>query len=125
MHKKLEVLICLVRNVNNVVRYQAHLDRVKPTIEEMPIDQNPPLGTQGSWDYEDTTNIARAEIDNALHLKSLLESTDKPLIDFAKNAQGENVLRFGPELKSQLKLKVDIMNQHWQDYKRLFVTPNP
>ena len=24
-----------------------------------------------------------------------------------------------------LKLKTDIMNAHWQDYKRLFETPNP
>jgi hypothetical protein len=125
LNLKLEVLTCLVRNVNNVVRYQAHLDRVKPSVEENPVDQNPPLGTQGGWDYDDMTNIARSEIDNVIHLKSLLESTDQPLIDFAEIPENENVLRFGPELKSQLKLKVDIMNRHWQDYKRLFITPNP
>jgi hypothetical protein len=125
LNKRLGVLTCLVKNVYNVVRYQAHLDRIKPVTQETPVDQNPPLGAQGSWDYADMTNTARAEIDNVLHLKSLLESTDQRLIDFAEKAEDENVLRFGPELKSQLKLKVDIMNHHWQDYKRLFVTPNP
>jgi len=125
LNTKLKVLTCLVKNVYHGVKFQAHLDRLKPLLEENPVDQNPPLATRGSWDYEDMTNTARAEIDNCLHLKSLLESTDAPLIDFAEKQEDENVLRYGPELKAQLKLKVDIMNEHWQDYKRLFVTPNP
>ena len=125
LNKKLEVLTCLVKNVYHAVKFQAHLDRIKPTLEENPVDENPPIGTRGGWDYEDMTNTARAEIDNCLYLKSLLESTDAPLIDFAEKQEDENVLRFGPKLKEQLKLKVDIMNEHWQDYKRLFVTPNP
>ena len=125
LNKKFEVLTCLVNNVNNVVRYQAQLDRIKAITEQQPVDQNPVLGAQGGWDYEDMTNTVRSEIDNVLHLKSLIEESDEPLIDFAPLAEHENVLRFGPELAQQLKLKADIMNQHWQDYKRLFVTPNP
>lgn len=124
-NKKFDALRCLVRNVDNVVSYQAHMDRIKARVAKTPVDQNPVLGVKGGWDYEDTINLARAEIDNSLYLKVLIESTDGPLIDVAPDAGGENVLRFGPEFTSQLKLKTDIMNKHWQDYKRLFETPNP
>lgn len=89
------------------------------------MDHNPVLGVQGGWDYEDTLNLARSEIDNSLYLKALIENTDGPLVDVAPNAAGENVLRLGPDFTQQLKLKTDIMNAHWQDYKRLFETPNP
>lgn len=123
--KKLDAMRCLIRNVEQVVSYQAHIDRIKARVAEVPVDQNPVLGVQGGWDYDDTLNLARAEIDNSLYLKQLIESTDAPLIDTAPDARGENVLRFGPDFTQQLKLKTDIMNAHWQDYKRLFETPNP
>jgi hypothetical protein len=32
--------------------------------------------------------------------------------------------RKGPDLAGQLKRKMDIMNAHWADYKRLFAFPN-
>jgi len=123
--KRFDALHCLVRNVEQVVSYQAHMERIKARIKETPVDQNPVLGVQGGWDYEDTQNLARAEIDNSLYLKMLIGSTDGPLIDVAPDAAGENVLRLGPDFTQQLKLKTDIMNAHWQDYKRLFETPNP
>ena len=88
-------------------------------------ESNVTAGVQGGWDYDDTLNLARAEIDNSLYLKHLIESTDGKLIDTSPDARGENVLRFGPDFTQQLKLKTDIMNAHWQDYKRLFETPNP
>lgn len=123
--KKLDAMRCLVRNVDQVVSHQAHIDRIKARVAEVPVDQNPVLGVQAGWDYEDCLNTARAEIDNSLYLKQLIESTDSPLIDIAPDARNENVLRFGPDFTQQLKLKTDIMNAHWQDYKRLFETPNP
>ena len=123
--KKLDAMRCLVRNVDQVVSYQAHIDRIKARVAEVPVDQNPVLGLQGGWDYEDCLNLARAEIDNSLYLKQLIESTEGTLIDTSPDARGENVLRFGPDFTQQLKLKTDIMNAHWQDYKRLFETPNP
>ena len=123
--KKLDAMRCLVRNVDQVVSHQAHIDRIKARVAEVPVDQNPVLGVQAGWDYDDCLNLARAEIDNSLYLKQLIESTDSPLIDIAPDTRNENVLRFGPDFTQQLKLKTDIMNAHWQDYKRLFETPNP
>lgn len=123
--QKLDAMRCLVRNVDQVVSHQAHIDRIKARVAEVPVDQNPVLGLQGGWDYEDCLNTARAEIDNSLYLKRLIETADGPLIDIAPDARNENVLRFGPDFTQQLKLKTDIMNAHWQDYKRLFETPNP
>tara|TARA_Y100000385_G_scaffold34688_1_gene32574 strand:+ start:434 stop:2245 length:1812 start_codon:yes stop_codon:yes gene_type:complete len=123
--QKMDAMRCLVRNVDQVVSHQAHIDRIKARVAEVPVDQNPVLGLQGGWDYEDCLNTARAEIDNSLYLKRLIETADGPLIDIAPDARNENVLRFGPDFTQQLKLKTDIMNAHWQDYTRLFETPNP
>lgn len=123
--QKMDAMRCLVSNVDQVVSHQAHIDRIKARVAEVPVDQNPVLGVQGGWDYEDCLNTARAEIDNSLYLKRLIETADGPLIDIAPDARNENVLRFGPDFTQQLKLKTDIMNAHWQDYTRLFETPNP
>lgn len=125
LEKKFDALGCLVQNVEQVISYQAHIDRIKAKNREFLPDQNPVLGLQGGWDYEDTLNLARAEIDNSLYLKNLIETTEGPLIDTAPTPDGEHVLRFGPNFTEQLKLKTEIMNARWQDYKRLFETPNP
>ena len=45
--KKFDALRCLVRNVDQVVSYQAHMDRIKAITTETPVDQNPVLGVQG------------------------------------------------------------------------------
>jgi hypothetical protein len=41
----------------------------------------------------------------------------------APTAEEEYVMRLGPNLVEQLKLKIDIMNAHWMDYDRLFTRP--
>jgi aromatic ring-opening dioxygenase catalytic subunit (LigB family) len=69
--------------------------------------------------------LARNEIDNAMRLRQLLLSAKGPLLDLAPTPAEETIRRLGPDLPAQLKRKMDIMNAHWEDYKRLFTTPNP
>jgi hypothetical protein len=121
--KRLAVLQCLIRTTDNMVSYQAQLDRVKSLGAEP--EPNPVLGVQSSWDRTEIMQTARSEIDNAVRLMRLLESTKEPLIDTAPTPDEESIMRLGPDLPAQLKSKIDIMNAHWEDYKRLFTMPNP
>jgi len=119
---RLAVLHSLVQTIDNVVAYQALLDlahsrNVKP-------EENPVLGVGESWDRQEILRIARNEIDNAVRLKKILESSDAPLIHNSIIPEYETSRVLGPELVSQLKNKIDIMNRHWLDYNRIYTAPN-
>jgi hypothetical protein len=121
--QRLAVLQLMVRQVDDVVQYQAQLDRVK-ALGGKP-EPNPPLGAQSGWDRTDMIRLARNEIDNAMRLRQLLLTAKGPLLDLASTEEEETSRRLGPDLPDQLKRKMDIMNAHWDDYKRLFTVPNP
>ena len=121
--QRLATLQCLVRSAGDIVQYQAQLDRVK-ALGGKP-DPNPVLGAQSGWDRTDLMRLARNEIDNAMRLRQLLLSAKAPLLDLAPAPAEETIRRLGPDLPAQLKRKMDVMNAHWEDYKRLFTTPNP
>jgi hypothetical protein len=121
--QRLAALECMVRGVDDVVQYQAQLDRVK-ALGGKP-EPNPVLGVQSGWDRTDLLRLARNEIDNAMRLRQLLMSAKGPLLDLAPTGEEETSRRLGPDLADQLKKKIDIMNAHWEDYQRLFTVPNP
>jgi hypothetical protein len=119
---RLAVLHSLVRTIDNVVDYQALLD-VAHNRNSSP-EPNPVLGTGPSWDRQEIMRIARNEIDNTASLKKILESSRIPLIQEAMLPKYETIRMLGPDLTSQLKRKIDIMNAHWEDYKKLYTSPN-
>jgi hypothetical protein len=121
--QRLAALQLMVHQVDDVVQYQAQLDRVK-ALGGKP-EPNPPLGAQSGWDRTDMIRLARNEIDNAMRLRQLLLTAKGPLLDLAPSEEEETSRRLGPDLPDQLKRKIDIMNAHWDDYKRLFTIPNP
>ncbi len=120
---RIEVLLCLLQSADDMVSYQAQLDRVRAL--GLKPEANPPLGVQSGWDRTDMMETARKEIDNAVRLRELLTSTDQPLLDLAPTPEEEYVMRLGPDLPVQLKRKIDVMNAHWRDYDRIFTVPNP
>jgi hypothetical protein len=121
--KRLQATIYLLRSADNMVAYQAQLDRVKKLAPK--IEPDPVLGVQSSWDRTDLMETARKEIDTMIALKSLLDSTKEQILDLAPTAEGESIQRLGPNVPVQLKRKIDIMNAHWRDYDKLFTVPNP
>ena len=121
--RRLEAATCLLHSADNMVAYQAQLDRVKGLA--VPPEPNPVLGVQSSWDRSDLIDTARREIDNTVHLKQLLDTTKEPILDLASIPEEETIMRLGPDLSVQLKRKIDLMNAHWMDYDRLFTAPNP
>ena len=121
--RRLEAVVCLLHSADNMVAYQAQLDRVH-SLAVKP-EPNPPLGAQNSWDRTDLMELARKEIDNTVHLKRLLEGSPQLILDLAPVPGEETVMRLGPDIVAQLKRKIDLMNAHWIDYDRLFTAPNP
>jgi hypothetical protein len=121
--KRLQAVIYLLQSADNMVAYQAQLDRVK-SLGAKP-EANPALGVQSGWDRTDLMETARKEIDTMVNLKRLLESTKEPILDLAPTPAEETIMRLGPNVATQLKHKIDTMNAHWRDYDRLFTAPNP
>ena len=121
--KRIQALIYLMRSADDMVGYQAQLDRVK-ALDPKP-EPDAVLGVQSGWDRTDLMAIARREIDTMVSLQALLQSTDQPILDLAPSRGEEMIMRLGPDTPRQLKHKIDIMNAHWRDYDRLFTIPNP
>jgi hypothetical protein len=123
MARRLEVAICLMQSADNMVAYQAQLDRVKAL--GIKPEANPVLGVQSGWDRTDLMETARKEIDNTVHLLRLLGDNPGLYLDLAPVPAEETIMKLGPGITAQLKRKIDLMNAHWLDYDRLFTKPNP
>jgi hypothetical protein len=121
--KRLQAVIYLLQSADDMVAYQAQLDRVK-NLGAKP-EANPVLGVQSGWDRTDLMETARKEIDTMVNLQRLLDSTKEPILDLAPTPAEEAIMRLGPNVATQLKHKIDTMNAHWRDYDRLFTVPNP
>ncbi len=121
--KRLQAVIYLLQSADDMVAYQAQLDRVKTL--GVKVEANPVLGTQSSWDRTDLMQTARREIDTMVALNQLLKSTKEPILDLAPTSEEETIMRLGPNITAQIQHKIDVMNAHWRDYDRLFTSPNP
>ena len=121
--QRLQATIYLLESADNMVAYQAQLDRVK-SLNPKP-EANPVLGVQSGWDRTDLMETARKEIDTMVNLQRLLESANAPILDLASTPADETIMRLGPSVAAELKHKIDTMNAHWRDYDRLFTSPNP
>jgi hypothetical protein len=123
MGKRLQAVIYLLQSADDMVAYQAQLDRVK-SLGVKP-EPNPVLGVQSGWDRTDLMETARKEIDTMVNLEHLLESTSDPILDLAPSPEEETIMRLGPNVAAQIKHKIDTMNARWRDYDELFTEPNP
>jgi hypothetical protein len=121
--QRIQALIYLLRSADNMVAYQAQLDRV--TTLGVEPEENPVLGVQSDWARSDMINLARREIDTAVALEALLGEASGPILDLAPTRGEETIQRLGPNLREALRHKVRTMNAHWRDYDRMFTMPNP
>ena len=77
----------------------------------------------GDRDREFIYNIYRQEIDNIYELIGILDKSPTVLM-VAEKEEYEDTFTFSPKFKDQLKKKIAIMMDHWQDFDRLFPRPN-
>lgn len=123
LSRRLQALIYLLQSADDMVYYQAQLDRVKSSGTKP--DPDPVLGYQSGWARTDLMELARREIDTMTDLRRLLESSRDPILDLAPTPADETIMRLGPDTPIAIKHKIDVMNAHWRDYDRLFTMPNP
>ena len=121
--QRVQALIYLLRSADDMVSYQAQLDRVSAL--GVKPEAHPVLGTQSDWARTDMIDLARREIDTTVALRDLLAKAHGPLLDLAPTPGEETIMRLGPDLPEVLDRKVRTMNAHWRDYDRLFTIPNP
>ncbi|OPZ30036.1 MAG: hypothetical protein BWZ02_00866 [Lentisphaerae bacterium ADurb.BinA184] len=118
---RIGVLACLAETVKNTIMYQYALDTA-----------GQPQYGPNMMDYDDnivydmrTLNlrkIAREELDNIGLLVELIEAAPGKAIAYASAPDEENPFMYGPDLVAQLRRKMTIMMDHWQDYERLYPT---
>ena len=120
--RRMKIMNCIVNNALNAVSYQAQLDRV----EELKIkpDEHIYSRTGNSWDRQRMMETARVEIDNIALLIKLLEDNPGNYLSISPTIEEKDIKRYGPDIKDELKHKINIMNAHWEDYERIFTTPN-
>lgn len=121
--KRVQALGYLLQSADNMVGYQAQLDRV--TALGVKPEAHPVLGTQNDWARADLINTARREIDTVVALDTLMSGSNRPLLDLAARDDEETIMKLGPDFQSVLRKKIRTMNAHWRDYDRLFTIPNP
>ena len=121
---RFEVFGCFVTTVNHAISYQAQLDRAraKPVFENDPVA---PSSSTIQWDQQLMMETARAEIDNIAALIELLGSNPGEWLNLAPSKTEEDIRLLGPDIVDQLRRKLAIMNAHWEDYERLFVSAKP
>jgi hypothetical protein len=120
--KRMKIMICFINNALNAVSYQAQLNRVK----ELGIkpDKHIYSRTGNSWDRQKMMETARAEIDNTAMIMKLLGDNPEQYMEITPTTELEDIKRYGPDIIKELQRKINIMNNHWEDYEKMFTTPN-
>ncbi len=120
LDKRLQAFECVVNNCLNAIGYQYFLNVSKSwNLKHRPMEE--------LWHYRDIPErvrlmgFARQEIDNCAILLDLLQSTNQPLLQLAPTKAEEDIRILGPDLTDQLKMKIKVMMDHWEDHERLFV----
>lgn len=118
---RVAALGCLATNARNTIMYQYVLDTI-----------GQPMFGPNAMDYDDNMildhrslgmrKIAREELDNTAALIDLIESNDEKVIEHANMPEEESVFMLGPDPVADLRRKMDIMLDHWQDYELLYPT---
>jgi hypothetical protein len=119
---RLDIFRCILRNARNAVSYQAQLDRVRRL--GITPDMSPVVETQSGWDRQLMMETAREEIDNTAVLIQLIGHNPQEYLLMAARPEEEDIRRLGPDLIQHLQLKMKTMNSRWEDYERMFTTPN-
>lgn len=119
---KLKLYRCIIRNANNVCKFQTILDRTD--YSEEPKDTSLNIWEQGDIRYFKVNEIMREEIDNTLEIISLLEQAETPILQTAPSTELETVMTYAPNVVENLKKKIAIMENHRRDFTRLYKSYN-
>ncbi|WP_221033186.1 hypothetical protein [Actomonas aquatica] len=119
---RLKIFQCFVNNAHNAISYQAQLDRVKD--RGIDLDPYPVVESASTWDRQMMMETARKELDNTAVLMQLLGDDPTQYLRLAPTKAEEEISLLPPDILDQLQKKLNLMNERWEDYKRLFDVPN-
>ncbi len=118
---RIKLLICFINNYQNAMEFQQLVDETD--FNETPIVTSkwPCEGDERLLRYE---AIHRKEIDNTTLIIKLIKGREDTMLSLADKPENEDHFLLSPEIVSQLEKKIDIMQKHLLDGKRLFLSRN-
>ncbi|MBU4367002.1 MAG: hypothetical protein KKF10_07690 [Verrucomicrobia bacterium] len=117
--KSLKALSSILLTCRNVIEYEHTLSIRNRCDEEVWYRDQYNTGALNRGSYELRLS-ARSEMDNALALAKLLESSSDPILITAPSAKREDSLTFGLGLIKELRRKAEIMMKYWPLYNQLY-----
>ena len=118
--RALRVLRCLFRNCRHTLDFGLLHARARPKEVELAGGFMPVGDVDGQRVYQ----LVRAEIDNTAELLGLIGDNADRIIATADRPEDEDTFRFGPDLPDQLRKRIRIMVERWDDFRRLYAPPH-
>lgn len=115
---RIRALACVANTARNAIMYQYALDVAdQPQYGPNPMDYDDNI----VYDQRALTlrKIAREELDNITELVELLDANPGTLV-YAREEQQQSVFMLGPNVAEELRKKMNVMLDHWQDYETDF-----
>ena len=116
----LRLLRCVFRNCRHTLDFGLLLDRARPKDVELASEFMP----KGDEDGQRVYQLLRAEIDNTTQILRLIGDNADRIIAACDRPEDEDTFRFGPDLPDQLRRRIRIMVEKWDDFRRLYAPPN-
>ena len=123
MATALRIYNSIFRSVGNFAEAQAIRDRNAEKLSMAPHRPDKTPTWDGDPDLQKFNAIMRDELDNTQELIELLEDGGMDFISHATDPKYEDTFLLGPDLIGQLKLKREIMIDHWTDIEGYMATP--
>jgi len=118
LNKRLYAFHLIMENCVNAVSYQYYLNLIDKWDLKRKLRKTPNL--VAIPEFNRIRDYARSELDNTAALIRLLESTTETILHTASTKEEEDIRILGPDLKNQLRKKLIIMLNHWEEHEELF-----
>ena len=119
--RALRVLRCVFRNCRHTLDFGLLLDRARPRTDEGITSEFIPKGDE---DGDRVHQLVRAEIDNTAEILRLIGDNSERLIITVDKPEDEDTFLLGPDLPNQLRKRMHLMIERWDDFRRLYAPPN-
>jgi len=122
LERKVRLYRCILTNAQNTASFQSIIDRTDYSTP--PRDTTDIISEQGSPRLVQLNQIIRDEIGNTLEIIRILESAEGSILHVTPTEELESIQFFGPDIIEDLKKKINVMEDHRMDLKRLYMSYN-
>ncbi len=118
---RLRLLNALYLNAIHAMKFQ---DIIDSTDFSIPAEISPRWPQDADPRMLEYQALTRAEIDNTLEIIRLIEGRERQMLVTAPTPELEDIFMLSPDITSQLRKKIAIMEAHSLEGKRVFMTNN-